>query len=435
MGITGFKQQVVAGNRLADTNSYYEKDSKFILKGTDNSSSNVSITIGEKMLSRHILLLGGIGTGKTNAINFLIQSILKEALFANDVVVIFDTKGDYYKTFYQPGDIVISNDRKACGKSGEDYWNMFKEITIDDRVEENIIEIGNALFASRIANSTQPFFPNAAKDLFNAMVLHICRYGDAGKMNNDYLRRVFNSFSSEAMIKILEQHKDLRAMQSYILDPKSGQTLGVVSELQQAVREVLTGNFAKNGSLSMRELIRRKGGQIIFVEYDLAIGSMLAPIYRILIDMAIKEALSRSEFEGNVYFFIDEFRLLPLLQHIDDGLNFGRSMGAKFVVGVQNVAQIEAAYGDAVARSILAGFGTTMCFRVNDFESREFIKNLYGKNLKLQSYLSAVNTRGLSEQMREGNVVEDEDIFNLKIGQCIFGAPECEPFVFRFPKF
>ena len=110
-------------------------------------------------------------------------------------------------------------------------------------------------------------------------------------------------------------------------------------------------------------------------------------------------------------------------------------MGAKFVVGVQNVAQIEAAYGDAVARSILAGFGTTMCFRVNDFESREFIKNLYGKNLKLQSYLSAVNTRGLSEQMREGNVVEDEDIFNLKIGQCIFGAPECEPFVFRFPKF
>ena len=433
MEINNFTQTVVAGNRLQDYNQYSDVNAKFYLRGTSITGNPVNIPVGEHMLSRHMLLLGGIGTGKTNAFNFLIKNTL-DNLYQNDVVIIFDTKGEFCKEFYNEGDIVISNDSRACGSDGVDYWNIFHEVTIDDRTEENIIEIANALFADKIERSSQPFFPNAAKDLFTAIMLHIVRrFPEKG--NNRFLRGVFNSFDPENMMKILNQHPDLKAMRSYIQDPKSGQTLGVVSELQQAVREVFTGNFAKEGTLSMREIIRKKGGKVVFVEYDLGIGAMLTPAYRILIDSAIKEALCRKEDEGNVYFFIDEFRLLPNLAHIDDGLNFGRSMGAKFFCGVQNVAQIKAAYGDSLARSILSGFGTNLSFRVNDSESREYIKGLYGRNIKMQSFLSAVNTRGINEQMQEGNVVEDEDVFNLKIGQCIFGAPECEPFIFRFPEY
>lgn len=433
MGITGYSQEVVSGNQIIDTCLHKEQSVKFTIDGTNIHGERISVPFGEKILSRHMLFLGGIGTGKTNALNFFINNTLGN-LYENDVVIIFDTKGDFHKEFYSAGDYVISNDTRACGESGPDYWNIFREVTADDRVEENIIEIANALFAEKIANTTQPFFPNAAKDLFFATMLHIVRhYPEKG--NNKFLRGVFNSFTPEGMINILDQNPDLKAMKSYIADPKSGQTLGVISELQQTIREVFVGNFAKEGTISIRDLIKQKRGKVIFVEYDLGIGSLLTPIYRILIDAAIKEALCRKTNEGNVYFFIDEFRLLPHLQHIDDGLNFGRSMGAKFFCGVQNIAQIKAAYGDSVARSILSGFGTNLSFRVNDSESREYIKGLYGRNIKLQSFLSAVNTRGISEQVREGNVVEDEDVSNLKIGQCIFGAPECEPFIFRFPEY
>jgi type IV secretory pathway TraG/TraD family ATPase VirD4 len=64
-----------------------------------------------------------------------------------------------------------------------------------------------------------------------------------------------------------------------------------------------------------------------------------------MLDMAIKEALGRKKSEGNVWFVIDEFRLIPNLQHVDDGVNFGRSLGAKFIIGVQNVEQVFHAYG------------------------------------------------------------------------------------------
>jgi type IV secretory pathway TraG/TraD family ATPase VirD4 len=234
---------------------------------------------------------------------------------------------------------------------------------------------------------------------------------------------------------ILQQHEDLKAMVSYIADDRSPQTQGVISELQQHIREVFVGNFRKKGSLSMRKSIRAKGGRIIFIEYDLGIGGMLTPIYRLLMDMAIKEAISRKKSEGNVWFIIDEFRLIPNLQHVDDGVNFGRSLGAKFIIGVQNVEQVFHAYGEAQAHSILSGFLTTVAFHVNDATTRQFIQGLFGRNRKKEVYMAAVQSRGIVEQVRDANVVEDWEIANMHVGEAIIGMPGFEPFKFRFDKF
>lgn len=430
-----YSQKVFTGDSLFDTCRYQEPEPDFILMGHNRHGEIMKIPVGEQMLSRHMLLLGGIGTGKSNAFNYMIRH-LRNRLTDRDVAIIFDTKGDFYREFYQPGDIVISNDKRASGGESPDYWNIFGEVSIDDRIEENILEISKNLFAEKLQNTTQPFFPNAAKDIFSALMLHMVRndqYKDY--RNNKDLRTMFDTFSVPAMKKILGTHKDLKAIISYIEDEKSGQTLGILAELQQMIREIFVGNFRKKGSLSIRRLVGEKGGRVIFVEYDLGIGSMLTPIYRLIIDLAIKEALCRTENEGSVYFFIDEFRLLPHLEHIDDGVNFGRSLGAKFAVGIQNIDQIYAAYGENTARSILSGFGTTMAFRVNDSGSREYIKALFGRNIKLQTYLSAVQNRGVSEQIREGFVVEDEDISGLPVGQAIIGAPGCEPFRFQFKRY
>lgn len=63
------------------------------------------------------------------------------------------------------------------------------------------------------------------------------------------------------MKKILDKYPDLKAMRAYIEDEKSGQTLGIVSELQQVIREIFVGNFKKKGSLSLREIVRKKVGR------------------------------------------------------------------------------------------------------------------------------------------------------------------------------
>jgi type IV secretory pathway TraG/TraD family ATPase VirD4 len=233
---------------------------------------------------------------------------------------------------------------------------------------------------------------------------------------------------------MLSRHNDMKAMVGYIADDRSPQTQGVMSELQQMSREILLGNFKKKGALSMRNLVRSKGGKLIFIEYDIGIGVTLSPVYSLLFDTAIKEALCRKKSEGSVYFIADEFKLMPNLRHVDDAVNFGRSLGIKFMIGIQNVEQVYEAYGEQRARSITSGFLTSVAFRVNDASSKQYIKELHGKNRKREIYMSDVQARGITESVREAYVVEDWDISNLAIGEAIIGLPGKPPFKFNFKK-
>ncbi|GHV17873.1 hypothetical protein AGMMS49938_18790 [Fibrobacterales bacterium] len=404
------KIEVFEGNELQNKPVHYAVSNLICaFQGIDANNANLTVPLDVDLLSRHLMFLGGIGTGKTNSLEQIISQI-RQNMTSNDVMVIFDTKGDFYRSFYRDGDVVISNDETATGSNGKDYWNIFNEIENDEHLEENIVEISKSLFHQKLEKTNQPFFPNAAKDLFAAVLTHFVRNRGALNGDNLALRDFLDSSPTAQLREMLSQHNDMKAMVSYIADDRSPQTQGVMSELQQLSREILLGNFKKQGSLSMRNLVRSKGGKLIFIEYDIGIGSMLSPIYSLLFDTAIKESLCRKKSEGSVYFIADEFRLIPNLQHIDDAVNFGRSLGVKFMIGIQNVEQVYECYGEERARSIMSGFLTSVAFRVNDAKSKEYIKDLHGKNRKKEIFMSSVQTRGITEELREAFVVEDWDI-------------------------
>lgn len=431
------RDSVLFGNELKQmAPTIADNNAVLYFKGRDNQGIHRNIPISNSVLSRHIMLLGGIGTGKTNAF-FQMISQIKERMTKEDVMIIFDTKGDFYKEFYQPGDVVISNDHTAVGPDGEpDYWNIFNEVAEGAQEYSSVMEIAKSLFKDACTKTNQVFFPNAARDIFMSTMLHFLRYSHDTKderfINNESLVDFIRSKRSSDFRDMLDSYSDMRALTSYIATDESPQTQGVLSELQQVIRDIFVGNFAKKGNLGLRELVRQKGGRKIFIEYDLSYGELLTPIYSLMFDMAIKEALGRSRSEGNVYFITDEFRLLPNLEHIDDAVNFGRSLGIRFMIGIQNVEQIYSNYGEERAHSIMSGFLTSINFRVNDPKSRNYIKEQFGRNRKIEVYATTVQSKGMIEERRDGYVVEDWDISNLKIGQAIVGFPEHEPFVFQF---
>ena len=392
-------------------------------------------SLSEKLLSQHLLLLGGIGSGKTNTFNQILQLLIPQ-MTNRDIMVIFDTKGDFYKEFYRPGDIVISNDSTACGAKGVDYWNLINEIEDDGRIDENVIEIANALFADKLKNSKDSFFPNAAKDIVSAILFHFTKIKCRRQVDNYTFSSFFKNVAANEDIKskiigVLEMYTNFSAMKSYIPEYAKGQSEGVIAEIQQVIRQVFVGNFAKQGTLSLRQLIRAKGGKRIFIEYDIGIGSMLAPIYSLMFDLAIKEALSRAKSDGNVFFVVDEFKLLPNLKHIDDAVNFGRSLGIKFMIGIQNTDQIIEAYNEHMAMNIFSGFLNHFCFKVNDFSTRKYIKERGGENRKCTTFKSAT----VQESIAAANVIEDWDIANLKLGEAIVMLNNAPPFKFGFSEF
>ena len=421
------KYVTLFGKTLETKNQISYDKAEFVLLGEKEGDQ---IPISKDLLSKHILVIGGIGTGKTNTINLLLRNLMG-TMNENDVMIIFDPKKDYYNDFHKEGDIIVSND-ETCNA----YWNIFNEIMIDNRIEENINEIASYFYKDRIDKSSNPFFPSAAKDVFASLLSYIIRKNKTDLMNNKALRNLVDTVESKDYISIFKKYDDLSGICSYIADDAKGQAQGVMAEYKQALREILIGNFKKEGDFSIRQTVRNRGNKVIYIEYDLGLGRTLAPIYSLLFDLAIKEALCRQEDEkGNVYFIIDEFRLLRPLSHMDNGINFGRSLGAKFVLGLQNAEQVYDVYGENAGRSILSGCNTLIGFNVSDKATRELIEERGGESIKLLTRQSQIRSRGIQEDVQRANCIEDADIRNLEVGQAIVQYGQLNPFIFKFKKF
>lgn len=417
----------------------YQASNPLISINGECNKVKTKFSVDESILSKHLLLVGGTGCGKTNVFYHIINQ-LKSKMSKNDVMIIFDTKGDFYNSFFSPGkDVVIANSKQY--ERVVSHWNIFKEIVADgweqENLEANINELSWAIFQEAIdLNKSQPFFPNAARDLFSAILTYIVRIGKDDLnfkkdfFNNQALKKYLDMMDAQSIKGMLEHEKDLVAVLSYIGDGTSGQALGVFAELQAVIRKLFIGTFAKYGRFSVRNFVREKQGKTLFIEYDLSRGSTLTPLYQLLFDLALKEALGRTRSEGNVYLICDEFKLLPHLRHIDDAVNFGRSLGVKVCAGLQSIEQLYENYGEARGRNIAAGFSSVFAFRANDAVTREFVIGLYGKNIVLEQYKSLESP--LKQERREGNTVEDWDIIKLEVGEAIIGLPFVSPFRFKF---
>lgn len=390
-----------------------------------------AVRYDDDYLSRHLLFLGGIGTGKTNAMMQLVMA-LRERADPDDVFVVFDTKGDFLREAYRPGDAVIASDPEAV--AGGVVWNVFREMIDEDQDarSDQAYEIASTVFSEDLGRASQNFFfAAAARDVFYAVMEAMSREKGEQYSNADLRSQLERSHKD--LWDLITRHPDLSGQARYLAG--SGNTPDSVRAfLQQTIGNAFSSTFRRAGDFSVRQFVRGKGARALFIEYDIAIGSRLLPVYRVLMDLAIKEALGlpRRGGRGSVYLILDEFALLPELSHISDGINFGRSLGLKFIVGTQNIDQVLHAYGPEVGRTILSGFGSVFAFRLMDDASRNLVRQRFGSNRKQITTHAAIRSQGVRQEMVDGNVIEDWELSGLSVGHCIVSLPEGAPFFFAF---
>ena len=444
MAIT--KQNVLYGS-TAENNSYQRTGNKprLFFRNQDDGSM---FAFDEPQVYRNVLLLGGAGSGKTNVMNQFVAQVQNwnRTGKRDGISLIFDTKGDYisHEGFFEPGDYVIGNDARFRDRSV--VWNIFDEVLADgpDPVdyEPNAREIAYDLFKDR-GSKTQPFFSNAARDIFANMLIYFIRrnrddperWGD--QLNNYQFVTFLLSKDPKRFAKIFEIYPDMHGLISYIGDGTSNQALGVFGELRSMLNDCFQGVFKKkpdrlHRSFSIRHAIRSKGGRSIFILYDMSLGETMTPIYRLLVDLALKESLSIHS-NGHTHIFLDELKLLPKITHLEDALNFGRSKQVSVVAGLQSVGQIYSTYGRETGQVILGGFGSVIVMNSNDYETREYVTNLFGPNIVAYRYYNDSNTP--IDRERDGHTVEHWDVQRLGVGHAIIGlAYQDGPFLFHFEK-
>ena len=426
------RNEVVEGQQLEVLNEVKWKGQALLGIQGENGTG---VTIFPKLLERHMLFIGSIGSGKSVSLFHVMRGLRKYAT-EDDVFVFFDAKGDYLQKFYRPGDYVLTNDVDEV--PGTVRWNIFEDImaTIPEKREEVIWEIASTLFKEDIEGSSSPIFATGARDLFAAILcakIRLAEKGDESLDNHETFISWLQSSTDKTVRILLQKNKDLKWVKNYIdisNDPKTNQSFFM--HLYQNIFNIFNGTFRKAGNFSLTKAIKERGAKAVFLEYDIASANVLKPIYTLLLDMAMKNALSQKESEvrGRIFFILDEFPLIPKLNYMDNSLNFGRSLGVRVIAGIQNVGQVHHVYSQSLGESILSGFGTVFAFRLFDAPSRMFISNRHGMNKKMVAFAAVNASKGVQDSIVDGNVIEDWDISGLQIGQCIVSPFNGAPFKF-----
>ncbi|MCI9615377.1 MAG: type IV secretion system DNA-binding domain-containing protein [Dorea sp.] len=407
------------------------------------------IGLNKESLSLGCLAVAAPGGGKTNLFDMILSRLVTD-MDNQDVIIIFDTKGDYLAEF---GSRIPEEERVVIGSGWEyrkitSYHNIFAEIMprgVDGKLvytpdsDVDALEIAE-LFFQQMHSETQPVFPAMAEQIVAGIIIYFMRRywrEDQSRLNNQELIHFFQSGTTEELKAVFEEDymEDYKSCISYI-SGKGTQTQGVNSYIGAILRKMFIGPFAMADparEFSMMHILTGSKRTVVFIEYDLKRGNALAPMYGILIDQALKNALGgRGDTRKNVYLLLDEWALLPKLKYAADSLSFGRSQGVKVMAGIQNISAIEDLYGEAGARNILAGFQNIFAFRITDYHTRRFLVERLGENYQNISF-SAQNESANIQYT--GHTLEEWDLMELELGQAAVVLAGEAPFLFRFPRY
>ena len=417
----GIIKEVIEGQELLNT---LRTVGNFHVKSKNGHEWNFDADL----LSTHLLAVGSIGSGKTNTLYFIVKEIIKH-ISSGDILIFFDSKGDFLKRFYRSGDYIIGNSTQYPGYPFS-YWNIYEELkeTKGNR-EDAIREIATSLFRKRIDAAKDPTFASGARDIFSAIVE--AQFRDKKFNQNNYtLKNTIKSLNIKEIKEIIGNYSDMNWINMYMHNEGSATTQSYLSPLGSVINDVFSAHFGEKGNFSIKKAINDRGGKSIFLEYDIVNSNLIDVVYTVMLDLACKEALANENSNQFVYFVLDEFPLIPKLNYIDNLLNFGRSRGVRVIAGIQNVNQVKGTYGDALGASILSGFSTYLVFHLFDEESRKLVAERHGKNRKMIRLPYSDASQSGNQEYEQGNVIEDWDITVLDKGECIISLPYGDPFMF-----
>jgi len=424
---------ILIGNEVKNTPPVnHQNNQEFITFSNGNNTFSMS----KEDLSKGLLLIGSPGSGKTNVIFSMLDSIIP-TLTDDDCLIIFDSKADFFDRYFNANNqnhilISASDEHARLSKSWDIFGELINENGNYDSVELIAKELSIGLF-KKLENNSQPFFFIAAASLFETLlccfVKEAIKSNDYSILNNSELIRFIKNSTVAEIYNLLSKYPEYYYVKSYLGSPNNltPQALGVMGYLNSMVNSQFIGPFKNKlsaGAFSIRKIVREKGAKIVFIEYDMLLGETLAPLYSQLIDLAIKEGLKNGK--GNTYIMLDELNLVPYCEQLQPAVNVGRGRGLKTIVGLQNINQLFDNYSENKGKAIAAGFVNAFCFNARDYDTRKFISERFGKTFE------SINLG--TNLTRKGFTVEDHDIHNLNIGEAFIDMVNTPPFKFQFSK-
>lgn len=388
------------GNQLVDVKTVQK-----MMKGEDCRFNLGEVPFPKKFETRHILLAGTTGSGKTRVMHQILQPT-RNTEGARAIIV--DIGGAMVSRYYQgEGSMdVILNPRDARSVA----WSPLAEIQdLDD-----IPLISCAIIPDGVGSGAE--WNKYAQRLL-AGVLQ--RVWEQGGDNSEVIRLLTRA--------PVEELRDLLAglpAEGIVRegnDKMLASVLSIIATYTTPLAALDPSAGADSFSITRWVMADAVKGWL-FMNFNDRQIEQLKPIITTILSVAISATLSLKEDPNRrLFFVIDEADALGQVTGLQSLLTRGRRFGASAVLAIQSVSQFYAGYGRDVANTLLSNLGTQIILRLPDAETSEWASRSVGDQQIREEQTSSSRGLGLdgkesistSYQTRQQRVVLPSEIQNL----------------------
>jgi type IV secretory pathway TraG/TraD family ATPase VirD4 len=328
------------------------------------------IPIPERDEAKHFKLIGTTGTGKSTAI----QEILQAALARKDRAVIADPDGGYLQRFYDPqrGDVILNPfDRRSV------KWDLFGEI----KTSYDVDQLATSLIPDQ--DGSDGIWCRYARTFFGAVTRQAHQAGitDLGELYR--LLVVADVGELRTLVRGTAAQPFLDEHNARMFDSIRSVTSSALNALEYVAEQ-------KSQSLSVRRWVADEQPGVLFIPYKAGQIASLRSMISGWMRLAIFEKMNRDPHgaelrehdERRLWFIVDELDALGQIDGLKDALARLRKFGGRCVLGFQSVAQVSSTYGAGDAHTIVENCGNTLILRCSASEgggTARFASQLVGE--------------------------------------------------------
>lgn len=313
--------------------------------------------------TKHFKFIGTTGTGKSTAI----RELLAKAVARGDRAVIADPDGGYARLFFDPsrGDVILNPfDSRAA------RWDLYSEITLPQDADH----LARSFFPD--CSGDERIWRGYARTYVGSLLRQLHRKKEAQDLG-----RLYYLLSSAPQSDLQDLLQGTPAQR--FLGEDGGRFLHSVQSTAMHHLEALehVARQKEGDAIGVRKWIR-EGRGVLFLPYSATEIASLSHLISAWMRLAIFETLSAEERDHKIWFVIDELDALGAVDGLKDALTRLRKFGGRCILGLQSIAQVRGAYGDAQAQSIIENCGSTLILRCSASErggTAEFASKLIGQ--------------------------------------------------------
>lgn len=377
--------------------------------------------------TRHFLVTGSTGSGKTNLIN----TLLPQVRTAKHPAIVVDQTGEMIERYHDPnrGDIIF-NPLDARSHS----WDFWQDATSHNvaigEVDPRLEKFAKVLFSfdkHNTGSGNDQFWQNSSEILFTSCVESLIK--------KDYrtiavLKKILTKVNRQDLASLLQGTRAAR----YFSKNNTTTAESILSVMTTSVRPICLLQDSKQ-QFSLKQYfqnIEKGSNSWLFLASSPSQREVTLPLLACILELAVSYLIETGINEQRrMWFVIDELASLGRLNSLSALLAESRKYGGCVMAATQSLNQIFDKYGHYAGSTLFDQFATKFMFRSTDPSTARLITNIFGTTYyasqqKNTSYGAHEHRDGVSytEQEKRKSLITTNDIASLKDLECFVGLPD-----------